>query len=122
MLFCVILGRRSGILLITQLILDQILYLILSFVYIHFLYIVVNMARPRSHAYNNGITYSSTHQTLLVGSLDKILVRHPENGFHLQTIHLDGFGSVWDMAIHGSQLILHHVHESQHKISYLQIL
>ena len=69
-----------------------------------------------------GIVYSSVHKTLLVSSSDKIVVLHPEDGSHLQTISLEYFGVIRDMAIFGDRLILHHVANGQHKISYLHIV
>ena len=67
-----------------------------------------------------GIVYSQNHGTLLVGG--EIIILDPENGKQLQTITLKEFGIIRDMAIHGDQLIVHHVTDKKHKISLVKIL
>ena len=71
------------------------------------------------------LLYSHRHHCLLVadGHNCRILVLNPDDGTHLQTIHLPlGGDYVINLSIHGDQLLVHHVSARQEeKVSYFSI-
>ena len=78
------------------------------------------MCQPRD------LLYSHRHHRLLLadGHNCRILVFNPDDGTHLQTLHLPlGGDYVINLSIHGEQLLVHHVSvpTQEEKVSYFSI-
>ena len=72
----------------------------------------------------HGMLLSSNHRRLLIadGRNSRVLVLHPLDGSHVQTIHF-GFetGATHELSLHENKIVLFHRDEHQHKISYFVI-
>ena len=72
----------------------------------------------------NGLLFSPQHQVLLVadGWNYRLLVLHPGDGSHLQTIQLDReMGGIVELCLHQNKLVVHHYDDHKHKVSYFSI-
>ena len=72
----------------------------------------------------HGALYSSHHQALLIadGENCRVLVLHPRDGSHLQTIQLDReIVATIELRLHQNKVILWHRDGNQEKISYFAI-
>ena len=74
--------------------------------------------------YPHGLLFSPQHQVLLVadGWNCRVLVLHPGDGSHLQTIQLDReMRVIADLCLHQNKLVVHHYDDHKHKVSYFSI-
>ena len=72
----------------------------------------------------HGILFSSQHQVLLIadGSNCRVLVMHPRDGSHLQTIELEWKKQlIVGLCIHQNKLVVWHHDAHKLKISYFAI-
>ena len=72
----------------------------------------------------HGMLFSPQHQVLLVadGVNNRVLVLHPGDGSHLQTIQLDReMDVIWELCLHQNKLVVHHHDGRKHKVSYFSI-
>ena len=69
----------------------------------------------------HSMLFSPQHQVLLVadGENSRVLVLHPGDGSHLQTIQLDGeMAIIWELCLHQNKLVVHHHAGGTVKVSY----
>ena len=74
--------------------------------------------------YPHGMLFSPQHQVLLVadGRNSRVLVLHPGDGLHLQTIQLDQeMGTIWEMSFHQNKLVVSHHDDSTHHVSCFSV-
>ena len=73
--------------------------------------------------YPHGMLFSSKHQLLLIadGRNNRLLVLHPRDGSHVQTIHLDQEIATFELSLHQNKVIMLHRCGHQEKISYFVI-
>ena len=72
----------------------------------------------------HGMLFSPQHKVLLVadGRNCRVLVLHPEDGSHLQTIQLDReMGVIAELCLHQNKLVVHHHDGRKEKVSYFSI-
>ena len=72
----------------------------------------------------NGMLFSPQHQVLLVadGVNSRVLVLHPGDGSHLQTIQLDRkMGVITELCLHQNKLVVKHNVGGKQKVSYFSI-
>ena len=72
----------------------------------------------------HGLLFSVQHRVLLVadGRNSRVLVLHPGDGSHLQTIQLDkAVDTVYELGIHSNKLVIFHRAGLEEKVSYLSI-
>ena len=72
----------------------------------------------------HSLVFSPQQQVLLVpdGWNSRVLVLHPRDGSHLQTIQPDqDMGYIIDLCLHRNKLVVRHNAESKVKVSYLSI-
>ena len=70
--------------------------------------------------YPHSLLFSPQHQVLLVadGSNNRLLVLHPSNGSHLQTIQPDqDMGAIWELCLLQNKLVVLHHDGSKVKVS-----
>ena len=80
----------------------------------------VDGAECRPH----GMLFSPQHQVLLVadGVNNRVLVLHPGNGSHLQTIQLEReMGAIADLCLYQNKLVLQHNVGFKEKVSYFSV-
>ena len=69
----------------------------------------------------HGLLFSPQHQVLLVadGKNCRVLVLHPRDGSHLQTIHFSGeMGVTVELCLHKNELVMHHHAGDKEYVSY----
>ena len=72
----------------------------------------------------HGLLFSPRHQVLLVadGWSRRVLVLHPRDGSHLQTLQLNqDIGAVIELCLHQNKLVMHHVAGGKEKVSYFSV-
>ena len=72
----------------------------------------------------HGMLFSPQHQVLLVadGRNKRVMVLHPGDGSHLQTIQLDReVGVIIEMCLHQNKLVVRHTAQSKVKVSYFSV-
>ena len=72
----------------------------------------------------HGMFFSRQSKILFVadGVNSRVLVLHPGDGSHLQTLQLDWkIGSIWSVRLHQDKLVVHHHDNNKHKESYFSI-
>ena len=72
----------------------------------------------------HGMLFSPQHQVLLVadGRNCRVLVLHPGDGSHLQTIQLDReMDAIIELCLHQNKLVVHHNAGGKEKVSYFSI-
>ena len=71
-----------------------------------------------------GLFFTPKHQVLLVadGDNSRVLVLHPRDGSHLQTIQPDqDMGYIWELCLHQNKLVVRHRDGRNEKVSYFSI-
>ena len=71
-----------------------------------------------------GLLFSPEHQVLLVadGGNSRVLVLHPRDGSHQQTIQPDQYmGAIADLCLHQNKLVVGHTVGGKEKVSYFSI-
>ena len=72
----------------------------------------------------HGMLFSPQHQVLLVadGRNCRLLVLHPGDGSHLQTIQLDReMRIIVELCLHQNKLVVHHYTDGKEKVSYFSV-
>ena len=70
------------------------------------------------------LLFSPQHQVLLVadGENSRVMVLHPRDGSHLQTIQPDqNMGAIYELCLHQNKLVVWHGDGSKVKLSYFTI-
>ena len=72
----------------------------------------------------HGMLFSPQHQALLVadGRNRRVLVLHPGDGSHLQTIQLDQkMGAITELCLHQNKLVVQHNARDKEYVSYFSV-
>ena len=69
-----------------------------------------------------GLSFYPQHQVLFVADNSRVLVLHPRDGSHLQTIQPDQYmGGIAHLCLHQNKLIVQHSARGKEKVSYFSI-